>query len=297
MAMYMIACSREVINVFLPRFEEEKFYQAIEKYKVNVLTVVPPVMVLLAKSALVDKYDLSSIRDIGCGAAALSKEIEDRVRERIGDHIMIRQGYGLSEATLGVLGSGFIPKPGSVGEALRGVYVKVIDENGKSVGPNVKGELCFKGDRIMKGYINNQKETSASIDKDGWLRTGDLGYYDEDKQFFIVDRLKELIKYKASQVAPAEVESVILTHEKIKDCGVIGIPDERAGELPFAFVVKQPGVQLTDKDVIEFVQKNASKAKWIRGGVKFIDAIPKNPSGKILRREMKEMYKNMKAKL
>lgn len=190
-----------------------------------------------------------------------------------------------------------IPKPGSVGEPLRGVYAKVIDENGASLGPNKLGELCFKGDRIMKGYINNEKETKSTIDKDGWLHTGDIGYYDDDRQFFIVDRIKELIKYKASQVPPAEIESLLLTHEKIKDCGVIGIPDEESGELPFAFVVKQPNCQLTENEVIEFVKKNASKAKWLRGGVKFIELIPKNPSGKLLRREMKEMHKNMKSKL
>lgn len=247
---------------------------------------------MLAKSPLVDKYNLSSIQEIICGAAALSRDTEIAVRKRIGEDIAIRQGYGLSEATLSVLGSGIAPKPGSVGEAMRGICVKIIDDSGKSVGPNVQGELCFKGDRIMRGYIGNKADTSSTIDKDGWLHSGDIGYYDEDKHFFIVDRLKELIKYKAIQVAPAEVEAVILTHEKVKDCGVIGIPDEEAGELPFAYVVKQPGVELTENEVIEHVKINTSKAKWLRGGVKFVDAIPKTPSGKLLRREMKEMFKN-----
>lgn len=174
---------------------------------------------------------------------------------------------------------------------------QVIDENGKSLGPNRQGELCFKGDLIMKGYLNDNEATKNAIDKTGWLHTGDIGYYDEDKQFFIVDRLKELIKYNANQVPPAEIEAILLSNSKVKDCGVIGIPDEKAGELPFAYVVKQQGVTLTEEEVVQFVADNASKVKWLRGGVKFLDAIPRNPTGKLLRREMREMYKNSKSKL
>jgi 4-coumarate--CoA ligase len=227
----------------------------------------------------------------------LSKDIEDQVRDRFNGNVTIRQGYGMSETTLGTLGSSMILKPGSVGEPLRGIYVKVIDENGKTLGQGQPGELCFKGDRIMKGYINDPKATSESIDKDGWLHSGDIGYYDEDRQFFIVDRLKELIKYKAFQVAPAEIEALLLSNPKVKDCGVIGIPDEESGELPLAFVVKQPGATLTEQEVKKFIEKNASKPKWLRGGVKFIDVIPKNPSGKILRRELRQLHESTKAKL
>jgi len=203
----------------------------------------------------------------------------------------------MSETTLGTLGTQFIIKPGSVGEPVKGTYVKVIDENGKTLGVNQRGELCFKGNRIMKGYIDDKNATTDVIDDDGWLHSGDIGYYDEDKQFYIVDRLKELIKYKAFQVAPAEIEGLLLSNPKVKDVGVIGIPDEESGELPFAFVVKQAGVNLTEQEVINFVAENASKTKWLRGGAKFIKEIPRNPSGKLLRREMREMYKNSKAKL
>lgn len=149
----------------------------------------------------------------------------------------------------------------------------------------------------MKGYLNDADATKNTIDKDGWLHSGDVAYYDEDKQFYIVDRIKELIKYNANQVPPAEIEALLLSNSKVKDCGVIGIPDEKAGELPFAYVVKQHGVELTEKEVIEFVAANASKVKWLRGGVRFIDEIPRNPTGKLLRREMREMYKNSKSKL
>ncbi|KAG5668823.1 hypothetical protein PVAND_016746 [Polypedilum vanderplanki] len=296
-SMLLISCSREATAVFLPRFEENAFFKAIEKHKVNIITVVPPIMVLLAKSPLVDKYDLSSIKDIGSGAAHLSVEIEEQVMKRFKGQVTIRQGYGMTESVFGTLGGTVLLKPGSVGQPMKGVYAKVIDENGNSLGPNKVGELCFKSTRIMKGYVNDEKATSEIIDKDGWLHTGDLGYYDDDFQFFIVDRLKELIKYKAFQVPPAELEALLLKNPKIKDVGVIGIPDEVAGELPFAFVVKQPGVELTEEEVKDFVAKNASNAKWLRGGVKFIDEIPKNLSGKILRKDLRDLYKNTKSKL
>ena len=203
----------------------------------------------------------------------------------------------MSESTLGVLGPKEIIKPGSVGEPSMGVYCKIIDEDGKSLGANQRGELCFKGDRVMKGYRNDDEATSSTIDKDGWLHSGDIAYYDDDKQFYIVDRLKELIKYKAYQVPPAEIEGLLLSHPKIKDCGVVGIPDEESGELPFGFVVKQPGVNLTEKDVQDFIAGQTSKAKWLRGGVKFIEEIPKTASGKILRRELRDHYLASKSKL
>lgn len=301
LSMILSACSRDSTNVFLPKFEDKIFLRCIEQYKVSTITVVPPIMNFLAKSPLFDKYDLSSIKDIGCGAAALSKEVDEQVRARFlkkyNNEVTIRQGFGMSETTLGTLGTKTMIKPGSVGEPIQGVYVKVIDENGKSLGPNQRGELCFKGDRIMKGYVNDLESTNKVIDEEGWLHSGDIAYYDEDNQFFIVDRIKELIKYNAYQVPPAEIEALLLSHPKIKDCGVIGIPNEETGELPFAYVVKQPGEKLTAEEVINFVAENASKAKWLRGGVQFIDVIPRNPSGKLLRREMREMYKNSKAKL
>lgn len=191
----------------------------LQKYKVNFAILVPPIMVVLAKSPMFDKYNLTSIKDISCGAAALSKELEDQVRARFKGDVTIRQGYGMSETTYGVLASIETVKPGSVGEPLKGVYAKVIDESGESLGPYQRGELCFKGGRVMKGYINNQQATNEAIDSNGWLHSGDIAYYDEDKQFFIVDRLKELIKYKAFQVPPAEIEGLLLSHPDIKDCG------------------------------------------------------------------------------
>lgn len=301
------ACGQIVI---LPRFEENHFFGCIERYRCNVLFLVPPLMVLLAKSPLVDRFDISSVRFAFCGAAPLSKELESAVEGRLRNpNYRLKQGYGMSETTFGVLCQKGIVKAGSVGDVYEGVSAKVIDENGKSLGFYERGELCFKGGIIMLGYIDNESATSALIDEEGWLHTGDVGYFDEDLQFFIVDRIKELIKFKGFQVPPAgefrlqffpsrhnkvlcfpEIEALLLTHAQIKDCGVIGKPDEEAGELPLAFVERADD-SLTEADVVKFVAESSSPAKRLRGGVIFIEKIPKNPSGKILRRELRELLK------
>lgn len=206
---------------------------------------------------------------------------------------VVRQGFGMSETTLGVITcSEKKSKPGSVGVLCPGVYCKIIDpDTGKILGKYQSGEMCFKAATIMKGYTGDKKATENTIDKDGWLHTGDVAYFDDDKYFFIVDRLKELIKYKAFQVAPAELEAILLGNNKVKDAAVIGLPDELSGELPLAFVVKQDGVEITEKEIQEYVASKVSHSKRLRGGVRFIDEIPKNLSGKILRRELKALIK------
>ncbi|KAL9894754.1 luciferin 4-monooxygenase isoform 1-T5 [Glossina fuscipes fuscipes] len=297
LTLIFCACAGTCL-VYLPKFEDHLFLSAIEKYQVMMAFIVPPLAVFLAKHPIVDKYDLSSLLVLLCGAAPLSKETEDQIKERIGVPI-IRQGYGLSETTLSVLvQNDNACKPGSVGALKIGVYAKIIDpDTGRILGPNQRGELCFKGDCIMKGYIGDVKSTQSSI-IDGWLHTGDIGYYDEDFEFFIVDRIKELIKYKGFQVPPAEIEAILLTNPKVKDAAVIGKPDEEAGELPMAFIVSQPNAQLGEQEIIDFVAQRASPAKRLRGGVMFIDEIPKNPSGKILRRLLRDSLKNkLKSKI
>ncbi|XP_037039131.1 4-coumarate--CoA ligase 1-like [Bradysia coprophila] len=274
--------------IMLPKFEETTFLRSFEKYRCTVAFLVPPLMVFLAKHPLVDRYDLSSLEAIICGAAPISKELEQSVKDRLRTDFRIKQMYGMTELTSVVLLQKDIKKPGSVGDANENVYAKVVDVNGTALGPNQIGELCFKGTLVMMGYISDTQATSAIIDEDGWLHTGDVGYYDEDLQFFIIDRIKELIKWKGFQVPPAELEAVLLSHPKIKDCGVVGKPDEYAGELPLAFVVKGDP-QLTEADIVKYVYGKMSPAKRLHGGVIFIDEIPKNPSGKILRRELRKL--------
>ncbi|KYQ50532.1 Luciferin 4-monooxygenase [Trachymyrmex zeteki] len=244
-------------SVVFSRFEEKLFLQYIEKYRIEYLPVVPSLMVFLAKHPLVDKYDLSCVKTIWSGAAPLSKEIQQAVAKRL-NITSVKQGYGLTETTLAVLRSpDEKEKLGSVGVIVSGMSAKVIPigeyETDEALGPNCEGELCFKGDLIMKGYYNDEKSTRAIIDKDGWLHTGDVGYYDEDGYFFIVDRIKELIKYKGYQVPPAELEAILLTCPGIQDAAVIGIPNDKTGELPMAFVVKEENSNICEKDIIQYV--------------------------------------------
>lgn len=226
----------------------------LKTHKITNAFLVPPIMVFLAKSSIISEYDLSSLHSVICGAAPLSKKIEMTVKERIGVKT-VRQGYGMTECTyIFTCQNDHDHTNGSVGTLVKGVHARVVDvESGKCLGPHETGELHFKGQNNMKGYIGNAQATSATIDADGWLHTGDIGYYDENGEFYIVDRIKELIKYKAFQVAPAELEALLLTNPKIQDAGVVGVPDEEAGEAAFAFVVKQPSAQITESEVIQYV--------------------------------------------
>lgn len=284
--------------IIIPRFTEEVFLSTIQTYKITTIYLVPPIMVILAKSPLVPKYDLSSLQAIWSGAAPLSKKLEMAVKERIGiKHV--RQGYGMTEGTFAFTSQDDDHHShGSVGILNVGVYARVVDVvTGKTLGPNQQGELHFAGKCIMKGYIGNMEATKDAIDSDGWMHSGDIGYYDTKGEWYIVDRIKELIKYKGFQVPPAEIEALLLTNPEIKDAGVTSVPNEECGECAFAFVVKQPGAKITEKDVFQFVAARLSNPKRLHGGMKFVDAIPKSPTGKILRRMLREMVKDFKSKL
>lgn len=295
MSMYMNFIAGNLV-VVMRKFKTKLFLEGIAKYKVTMLVVPPPIILILNKHPLVKNYDLSSLRDVRAGAAPMGKEMEKEVKDRLKlQHIS--QNYGMTETTLGVLMTRYNEcKFGSVGQIVPTMKVKIVDEDGRALGPNQEGELCFKGPMIMKGYVGDPVSTANTIDKDGWLHTGDIGYYDNDKYFFIVDRIKELIKYKAFQVAPAELEALLLQHPSVTDSAVVGLPDEEAGELPLAFIVKKSGVKVSEKELLDYVAGNVSRQKRLTGGVIFIEEIPRNPSGKILRRVLKERAKVMKSK-
>ncbi|XP_078349218.1 uncharacterized protein LOC144634193 [Oculina patagonica] len=278
--------------VVLQRFEPHTFLQAIQHYKVTNAPLVPPLVLFLAKHPMVDKYDLSSLKSLSSRAAALAKDLEIGVSKRLPYLESVRQGFGMTE--LCGASHNIAPdrkmKPGSVGVLLPNLECKIIDpETGKVLGPNQDGEMCIRGPIVMKGYLGNPEATARTIDSDGWLHTGDIGYYDEDEYFFIVDRLKELIKYKGYQVPPAELEAILITHPNIDDVAVIGVPDRKAGELPKAFVVRQGDV--TSEAIMEFVAERVAPQKKLRGGVEFVDNIPKSSSGKILRRLLRKQEK------
>ncbi|XP_063233889.1 luciferin 4-monooxygenase-like [Bacillus rossius redtenbacheri] len=278
-------------SVIMVKFEPELFLSSIQKYKVNLLFVVPALMVFLAKDGRVDAPVLAGVRELWCGSAPLRADLQRQVEQRLGV-CGVRQGYGMTETTMGVVNT---PrgraKPGSAGCLAPGTSAKVVDlETGELLGPNKMGELCFRSPLNMKGYCGDLRATIDTIDVDGFIHSGDVGYYDKDHYFYIVDRVKELIKYKSFQVPPAELEAVLLSHPAVQDAAVVGVPHEEAGELPRAFVVKQAGASVTEEDLIQFVAGQVSPHKRLRGGLHFIDAIPKTASGKILRKDLKNTH-------
>lgn len=204
------------------------------------------------------------------------------------------QGYGLTETSPVVL---ITPnnhkKLAAAGMVSSNTQCKIVSfdkEDGKGLGPNILGELCVKGPQVMKGYVNNRDATKATFYDNEWLRTGDVAYYDEEEYFYITDRMKELIKVKGFQVPPAELEEILRSHEKILDAAIIGIPDDISGEVPKACVVLRPGAKATAQEILDFVAKRVAYYKKLEGGVDFIDLIPRNMTGKILRRELKARY-------
>uniref|UniRef100_A0A803P8C0 Uncharacterized protein n=1 Tax=Cannabis sativa TaxID=3483 RepID=A0A803P8C0_CANSA len=245
--------------VLMERFDFETMLRAVEKYRVTYMPVSPPLVVALVNSELAKKYDLSSLRLLGCGGAPLGEETIKSFNAKY-PNVEITQGYGLTE---------------SAGSVTR----MIGDEETK------RGELWIRGPFIMKGYVGNEKATAETLDSEGWLKTGDLCMFDSEGYLYIVDRLKELIKYKAYQVPPAELEHLLHSHPDIADAAVIPYPDEVAGQLPMAYVVRKPGSNLTEAQVIDFVAQKVAPYKKVRR-VAFINAIPKSPAGKILRREL-----------
>lgn len=276
--------------VTMPRFEFEEFLAVTQKYRITNLPIVPPIVLGMVKSPIVSQYDLSSVRIVFSGAAPLGEAQARQLSERIG--CQVRQGYGMTEASpvthMSPTRDGVPAKIGAVGRVVPNSEVKLVDPAyGRIVeGPNIEGELYIRGPHIMKGYLNQPGETAACIDKDGWYHTGDVGYVDDEGWFYIVDRTKELIKYKGMQVAPAELEALLLTHPAVLDVAVVRRPDEEAGEVPKAFIVLKPDAasKATSADAImAWVAERVAPHKRIRL-VEFIGQIPKSPSGKILRR-------------
>ncbi|BFZ12021.1 hypothetical protein BsWGS_15060 [Bradybaena similaris] len=275
---------------YLPKFDPEIFLKCIQDRKITFAHLVPPLVVFLAKHPLVSNYDLTSLKQIVCGAAPLGIDISNEFLKRFSHGIKLNQGYGLTE-TGPVLNFDFTNTLGSVGPVVPNTEGKIVDvETKRTLGPEERGEYCVRGPQVMKGYFKNQKATDEMIEPDGWLHTGDIGYYNKDGICYIEERLKELIKYKGSQVAPAELEALLLGHPSIQDAAVIGVPDEAAGELPKAFIVKKPGSNVSEAEIIQFIEGRVTHTKRLRGGVQFIDEVPKNPSGKILRRVLRAKY-------
>jgi acyl-CoA synthetase (AMP-forming)/AMP-acid ligase II len=273
--------------VTLPRFDLEQFLEVHQRYKVTRTFVAPPIVVALAKHPVVDNYDLSTLNQVFSGAAPLSAELAQEAGKRIGCEVV--QGYGMTEASpVTHLTPPGMFKPGSVGVTAPSTEMRIVDPaSGADLDVGQDGELWIRGPQVMHGYLNNPQATASTLDDEGWLHTGDIGHVDADDHVFIVDRLKELIKYKGFQVPPAELEALLLTHPAVADAAVVGLPDPEAGEIPAGYVVLKPGQSATAEEIQQFVADQVASYKQIRR-ITFLDAVPKSASGKILRRVLRD---------
>ncbi len=278
----------------MPAFSIETFCSYVQEYKATFAYVVPPVVLALGKDPIVDKYDLSTLRSLASAAAPLSGDLVELAHARI--RVRIHQGYGLSEMCAAVLCQPWADwkrKIGSCGILLPSHTAKIISPEGKELSAGNQGEIWVKGPNLFLEYLNNPTATSKCMSSDGYFKTGDIGYVDEEGYFYITDRLKEIIKYKGFQVSPAELEGVLHGSPDVIDAVVIGIYNASlASEVPRAYVVARQGVQLTvetAKRIRDFVDDRVARYKRLRGGVTFIEKVPKTASGKILRREIRDM--------
>lgn len=315
-------------TIILSKFNIERFCQLVQQYRITFVFIVPPIALLLAKHPCVDQYDLSSIRITNSGAAPLTRELQEAVFRRCG--VRIKQGYGLSETSPTTHEQRFEDwdrKSGSIGRLLPNLQVRIhevgaeleVDDKGtattnsKELAAGEVGELYMKGPNIFKGYWHNEQATRECLSTDGWFRTGDVGYVDADGNFWITDRVKELIKYKGFQVPPAELEGYLVEHELVDDVVVVGVISEELGtEIPRAYVVRKGGLASVregdEERIVQWLNAKVANHKKLRGGVKFVESVPKSASGKLLRRMLKDrarkeyaeeekMRKKLKAKV
>ena len=282
-----IALHRGATVVTMPRFDLGDFLKILQDHKVTRAYLVPPIILALAKQPAVDQFDLSSLEVIMSGAAPLGGDLAADAAKRL--DCVVMQGYGLTETSPV---THMIPdepgrdRPGSIGFPIPNTECSIVDPgSGEEVGTDEVGELWIRGPQVMKGYLNNDEATKITVDDEGWLHTGDMAKVDADGYFFIVDRLKELIKYKGYQVPPAELEALLVSHPKIADAAVIPVPDEEAGEIPKAYVVTRE--EISPDEIMAFVAEHVAPYKKVRA-VEIVDEIPKSASGKILRRVLIE---------
>ncbi len=272
--------------VTMPRFDLAGFLAAHEQYRITRSFVAPPIVVALAKHPAVEGVDFSSLTQVVSGAAPLSAELAAEASRRLGVEVV--QGYGMTE--MSPVSHFTRPgqyRPGSVGVAVAGTEHRIVDPaTGEDLGVDADGELWVRGPQVMKGYLGNEEATTATLGEDGWLRTGDIGHVDADGFLFVVDRLKELIKVKGFQVAPAELEALLLSHPDVADAAVVGVADEQAGELPVGHVVLRPGATSDEAGIRAWVAERTATYKHLHR-LLVVDAIPKSASGKILRRVLR----------
>eukprot|EP00092_Neocalanus_flemingeri_P018391 GFUD01019904.1.p1 GENE.GFUD01019904.1~~GFUD01019904.1.p1 ORF type:complete len:566 (-),score=147.84 GFUD01019904.1:456-2153(-) len=278
--------------VSLPKFEAATFINTLEKYKPTHMNIVPPLVTMLALSPAItrDKH-LSRVKLVSSGGSPVSTQILNKLRDKMSpNQCELKEGYGMTEAP--VVTRTRIDRPeeklGSVGKIICNVSAKVVDlDSNKALGPNQSGELFIKGPHVMAGYFQNKEATEESFE-DGWFRTGDVVYYDEEGYVYIVDRIKDMIKVKGYQVSPTELEDVIRTVPGVTDVAVIGIKDEKAGEVPKAFIVRA-SEDVNEEQIHQFLKDKLAKYKQLMGGIIFLQELPKSPTGKVLRKELRNI--------
>jgi acyl-CoA synthetase (AMP-forming)/AMP-acid ligase II len=281
--------------ITMPRFDLAQFLAAIEQHGITACYLAPPVVLALAKHPLVEQHDLSSLRFVTSGAAPLDAELQGEAERRVG--CRVQQGYGLTEASPVTHHAHQADENvhGTIGTLLPSTEARLVDaETGDDAAPGQPGEIWVRGPQVMLGYLGDEQSTAATLTSDGWLRTGDIATIDEAGRFRVVDRLKELIKYKGYQVPPAELEGILLTHPQVADACVVPVRDEEAGEVPKAFVVPREGQTLDPQEVMAFVASRVAPHMQVRA-CESIDAIPKSPSGKLLRRVLVEREREARA--
>lgn len=282
----------------MAKFNLERFCSTIQSYRVTLAYVAPPVVLALVSSPVVQQYDLSSLRMIMSGAAPLSSDLVKRVYDKL--RVPVRQGYGLTETSPAAFSQTFADWDeaiGSVGKLIPNMQVKymILDDEGsppREIPLGDTGEIYLRGPNVFQGYRNNPEATAQALTSEGWFRTGDIGHQDAKSNLFITGRAKDLIKYKGFQIAPDELEQILLSHEAVADVAVVGVQDKNQGEVPCAFIVLAPSLHSDGKQDAErlmaWMESKVAPYKRLRGGIRFVESIPRNASGKILRRVLRE---------
>ncbi|XP_014261977.1 4-coumarate--CoA ligase 1-like [Cimex lectularius] len=276
--------------ITMSKFSMDKFLEIVQTYKISNLYLVPSLVASLGKSVGATAKELSSVREIFTGAGPITLSQQKSLLAKLHPSAKLYHSYGMTETTFVVLfGEHREDKPGSAGTLVPGIKAQIVTENGNLVKPGQIGELQLKGSLVMLGYFENEEATNATKDKNGWLHTGDLVFKDIDGYYYIIDRIKELIKYQGFQISPTELELALLEHKAIAEVAVIGVPHEIYGEVPKAFVVKNKGYDISENEIISLLRSEHSSYKQLRGGVEFIEQLPKSPSGKILKKKLREL--------
>ncbi|CAL4122556.1 unnamed protein product [Meganyctiphanes norvegica] len=278
--------------VTVPQFDPNTFVQTIQRYKIGVLHVVPPLIKFLAKSPLCDKDSFISVDRMVCGGATVSSSIVMSLKEKIDKDFFFQEGYGTTESLVTHMSPFGSTKLGTAGQPLPNVQAKVVDMlEGETQPQGVTGEILIKSPSVMLGYHKDLKATRDSLDVYGWIHTGDVGYYDEDGYLIIKDRTQDYIKVNTFHVAPSELEDLLHQHPLVEDVGVVGVPDEMAGQVPRAYIVTkdQPDKEMAVRDICNYVESQVSKHKQLAGGIVFIDELPRSKTGNLLRRELKKL--------